>query len=134
MNIRNLRCTETVLATLLLTSTTAYAADPAAISRAPPPAQAPAPPKAGAKPNAATKNEQLELDTTQITGHRGLPRVLYIVPWKRADADDGSGRPAGSLLEEALAPVDRTEFRRQLRYYDALSGEPAAEPAPNAEK
>ncbi|MCK9193648.1 MAG: hypothetical protein M0P19_07225 [Nevskia sp.] len=134
MNIRNLRCTGTVLAALLLTTTTAYAADPAAATQAPPAAQAPAQPKAGAKPSAAAKNEQLELDTTQITGHRGLPRVLYIVPWKRADADDGSGRPAGSLLEEALAPVDRTEFRRQLRYYDALSGEPAAEPAPNAEK
>jgi curli biogenesis system outer membrane secretion channel CsgG len=134
MNIRNLRGTGTVLATLLLTTTTAYAADPAAATQAPPAAQAPAQPKAGAKPSAAAKNEQLELDTTQITGHRGLPRVLYIVPWKRADADDGAGRPAGSLLEETLAPVDRTEFRRQLRYYDALSGEPAAEPAPNAEK
>jgi len=80
-------------------------------------------------PKEDKKAEQLQLDASQITGHRGLPRVLYIVPWKRAEADDSGGRPAGSLLDEVLAPVDRTEFRRQLRYYDALNGadsEPAA--------
>ena len=32
--------------------------------------------------------EQVHLDTTTIKGHQGLPRVLYIVPWKRSDAGD----------------------------------------------
>lgn len=73
------------------------------------------------KPDAATA--RVELDTTQITGNRELPRVLYVVPWKRADLGDLSGKPAKSLLDEVLAPVDRDVFRRQIRYHDALQPE-----------
>jgi hypothetical protein len=64
--------------------------------------------------------DRLELDTTQITGNRELPRVLYVVPWKRSDLGDLTGRPANSLLDEVLAPVDRDVFRRQNKYYEAL--------------
>jgi len=75
----------------------------------------------------ATPADAVALDTTQITGNRELPRVLYVVPWKRADLGDLSGRPARSLLDEVLAPVDRDVFRRQNRYHDAL--QPDAAPA-----
>lgn len=64
--------------------------------------------------------DRLELDTTQITGNRELPRVMYVVPWKRADLGDLTGRPVNSLLDEVLEPVDRDVFRRQNRYYQAL--------------
>jgi hypothetical protein len=60
--------------------------------------------------------EPLQLDTMTIKAPPGLPRVLYIVPWKRATAGDLPGRPAGSLVDEALTPVNRTEFRRELNY------------------
>lgn len=72
--------------------------------------------------------DRLELDTTQITGNRELPKVLYIVPWKRSDLGDLIGKPVNSLLDEVLAPVDRDVFQRQNRYYDALqpTGEAAA--------
>jgi hypothetical protein len=60
------------------------------------------------------------LDTTQITGNRELPKVLYIVPWKRSDLGDLVGKPVNSLLDEVLTPVDRDVFKRQNRYYDAL--------------
>jgi hypothetical protein len=69
--------------------------------------------------------EQVHLDTTTIKGHQGLPRVLYIVPWKRSDAGDLPGRPAASLLDEVLAPVDRAEFRRELRYSGTLNASAA---------
>jgi hypothetical protein len=64
--------------------------------------------------------DRLELDTTQITGNRELPKVLYIVPWKRADLGDLVGKPVNSLLDEVLAPVDRDVFKRENRYYRAL--------------
>ncbi|MGC4028390.1 MAG: hypothetical protein QM696_05940 [Steroidobacteraceae bacterium] len=64
--------------------------------------------------------DRLELGTTQITGNRELPRVMYVVPWKRADLGDLTGRPVNSLLDEVLEPVDRDVFRRQNRYYQAL--------------
>ncbi len=75
---------------------------------------------AATPPAARPAQDRIELDTTQITGNRELPRVLYVVPWKRADLGDLSGRPANSLLDEVLSPVDRDVFRRQNRYYRAL--------------
>ena len=47
---------------------------------------------------------------------------MYVVPWRRADPGEFSGRPLNSLLDEALTPVDRDVFRRQNRYYAELSG------------
>ena len=70
--------------------------------------------------------EHLQLETSTITGHHELPRVLYIVPWKRAETGELPGRPPGSLLDEGLQPLDRGEFRREMRYSDQLA---AAAPA-----
>jgi len=74
-------------------------------------------------------HDSIELDTTQITGNRELPKVLYIVPWKRSDLGDLVGRPVNSLLDEVLTPVDRDVFKRQNRYYDALKPDDAKDPA-----
>ena len=86
-------------------------------------ATAAAAPKTGA--SAGKAHDSLELDTTQITGNRELPKVLYIVPWKRSDLGDLVGKPVNSLLDEVLAPVDRDVFKRQNRYYDALKPDAA---------
>ncbi|MCH6572073.1 MAG: hypothetical protein IH809_00360 [Proteobacteria bacterium] len=61
------------------------------------------------------------LTTTIVTGNAELPRVLYIVPWKKANPGDLTGIPVNSLLDDVLQPVDRGEFRRQLRYFHALN-------------
>jgi hypothetical protein len=65
------------------------------------------------------------LDSTQITGNRELPKVMYVVPWKKPDLGEFGGRPAKSLLDELLEPVDRDVFRRQNRYFDALQPDAA---------
>jgi hypothetical protein len=70
--------------------------------------------------------DTLQLGTTDITGNRELPKVLYIVPWKRSDLGDLNGRPPNSLLDEVLQPLDRDVFRRENRYYDALKPGPEA--------
>ena len=46
--------------------------------------------------------------------------------YREVDADLGelTGRPANSLLNEVLAPVDREVFRRELRYFEALETKP----------
>jgi hypothetical protein len=64
----------------------------------------------------ASAEDRAEIDRTQIIGNRELPKVLYIVPWKKPVPSDLSGRPLESVLDEALAPVDRDVFRRQVRY------------------
>lgn len=88
-----------------------------------------------AKPGAAKGNakDRLDLDSTQITGNRELPKVLYIVPWRSAEMGDLVGRPVNSLLDEVLEPVDRDVFRRQNRYFEALQPNEAA-PASNTGK
>jgi hypothetical protein len=97
-------------------------------------AERPAPPPA-ARAAASTTAEgpaprvldTLDLGTTSITGNAELPKVLYIVPWKKSDLGDLVGRPVNTLLDEVLAPVDPAVFERHLSYYDSLYGERAEE-------
>ena len=83
---------------------------------------------------AAQAQDRADIDRTQIIGNRELPKVLYIVPWKKPLPGDLAGRPGGGVLDEALAPVDRDVFRRQVQY-DGQAKAPApaaAAPAPAA--
>lgn len=114
-------------------NTSAPAAAPAkpAASAANKPAARPAAPKGNAPKGNA--KDRLDLDSTQITGNRELPKVLYIVPWRSAEMGDLVGRPVNSLLDEVLEPVDRDVFRRQNRYFEALQPNEAA-PASNPGK
>ena len=65
--------------------------------------------------------ERLEMEGTDIIGNQELPKVLYIVPWKPSELPDLSEPPLQSLIDDALAPVDREEFRREVLYHDALA-------------
>jgi hypothetical protein len=90
--------------------------------------------KPAAKPaGKGNAKDRLDLDSSQITGNRELPKVLYIVPWRSAEPGDLVGRPVNSLLDEVLEPVDRDVFRRQNRYFEALQPNQAA-PAAKPEK
>ena len=75
----------------------------------------------------AFAQDRADIERTQIIGNRELPKVLYIVPWKKPLQGDLSGRPGGSVLDEVLAPVDRDVFRRQVRY-DAMTSTTQAKP------
>jgi hypothetical protein len=107
-------------------ATTAFAQDASdSAESTPPPTPAAAPPApeqeaARAQPVAI---DRLDLGTTSITGNQELPKVLYIVPWKRSDLGDLIGRPVNSLLDEVLAPIDPEVFERHLSYYETLHGQ-----------
>ncbi len=87
-----------------------------------------------AGPQAVVRNDRLDLDTTVVTGNRELPKVMYIVPWKKSDLGELPAQPFNTLLDEALTPVDRDVFRREVTYYGVLSagggGGADAPPAP----
>ncbi len=106
---------------LIALAPAAWAADP------PPAAEATttAPPAVKSVTRSSPTMDHLELDPTAITGNRELPKVMVIVPWKKADLGDLNGPPANSLLNEVLEPVDREVFRRELRYFEALEAKPA---------
>lgn len=71
----------------------------------------------------------LELEKTEITGARELPKVLYIVPWKKT-APDSRPLPMKSLMDEVLSPIDIDVFRRQVRYHEFTHPAPEQEAAP----
>jgi hypothetical protein len=112
-------------------------ASPSAPAAAPPPAAPSAAEATAAAPEAngqgksaaraahGASPDRVELGTTDITGNRELPKVLYIVPWKRSDLGDLVGKPPNSLLDEVLQPIDRDVFLRENRYYDALQPDKA---------
>lgn len=83
----------------------------------------PATPAPAARDGRFKTMDRLELGTTSITGNQELPKVMYVVPWKKAELGDLSGRPARSLIDEILAPVDRDVFRREVGYFETLSEE-----------
>ena len=66
-------------------------------------------------------HDTLVLDPTAITGNRELPKVMVIVPWKKSEIGDLAGKPPNSLVDEILQPVDRDEFRREIKYHSVLS-------------
>ena len=80
-------------------------------------------PRAGVRKSAAV--DRLDLGTATVTGDREQPKVMYIVPWKKSDIGDLSGKPMNSLLDEVLAPVDRAEFKREVAYYNAVTADGA---------
>jgi hypothetical protein len=61
----------------------------------------------------AVAEEQLEQETIVIKGNQGLPRTLYIAPWKRVGAPLDSDALDGEIGEETQ-PLERDLFQREL--------------------
>jgi hypothetical protein len=80
----------------------------------------------------AQAQDRADIDRTQIIGNRELPKVLYIVPWKKPLPGTLSGRPVTSVLDEALAPLDREVLARQIHYHAQATARPAAPSSPSA--
>ncbi len=92
--------------------------------------------KSGKPAKAGKVMDRIDLDTIHITGNKELPSVMYVVPWKRSDLGDLTGKPANSLVDEVLQPVDRDVFNRQERYYHTVAPEktpPGADPGTPAD-
>lgn len=65
--------------------------------------------------------ERIIMQGTAIIGNQELPKILYIVPWKKSELPDLSEPPLSSLIDDALNPIDRNVFRRQVEYYQTLN-------------
>lgn len=60
--------------------------------------------------------DRIKLEETEIQGVSELPKVLYIVPWKRSVVDT-SPVEVDSMVDQVMQPVDREVLRRQVKYY-----------------
>lgn len=65
--------------------------------------------------------ERIKMEGTSIIGNKELPKMLYIVPWKNSELPEISTPPIKSLVDDALAPVERETFKRQLYNYYVYS-------------
>jgi hypothetical protein len=88
-------------------------ATPTGVETAAPPAAAPA---AAGPGGPADRADRADLERSQIIGNRELPKVLYIVPWKKPLHGNMGGRAVTGVVDEALSPVDREVLRRQVSY------------------
>ena len=59
---------------------------------------------------------RIELDETKVQGASELPKVLYIVPWKKTEM---ATKPVKltTMVEEVMTPVDRDVLQRQVQFY-----------------
>lgn len=60
---------------------------------------------------------RIEMQGTTVIGNQELPKILYIVPWKKSGLPDMRRPPIAQLVQEVLAPLDREEFRREIYYH-----------------
>lgn len=82
----------------------------------------------------AFAQDRADIDRTQIIGNRELPKVLYIVPWKKPLPGQLAGRPVASVLDEALAPIDRDVHRREVSYAQQVQARASPPDAPAGAK
>ena len=80
----------------------------------------------------AQAQDRADIDRTQIIGNRELPKVLYIVPWKKPPPGDLSGKPVNSVLDDLMAPIDRDVFRRHVNYDQQLGAPKPSTPTVSA--
>jgi len=63
-------------------------------------------------------DSDLELEVVTIQGNRELPKVLYIVPWKRLKNDRKAQKLVlHSLFEDAFDPMDPDVFKKHVESY-----------------
>lgn len=61
-----------------------------------------------------------ELSGMSVLGNNETPKALYIVPWKTSELGLETDLRSG-LLNDAMAPVDKDVFLRQLEFYEISS-------------
>jgi len=65
----------------------------------------------------AHAEDRIKLKETGIQGNSELPKVLYIVPWKK-QVIDTSPVEVDSMVDDVMQPIDREVLRRQVIYYE----------------
>jgi hypothetical protein len=75
-----------------------------------------------AQPLKSETSEAKELSGMSVLGNNETPKALYIVPWKSSELGAAADLRTG-LLNDAMAPVDKDVFMRELQFYQISSNQ-----------
>ena len=89
-------------------------------SQAPKEAEGQAPSEATKETASSGATEAKELSGMSVLGNNEAPKALYIVPWKSSEIGTETDLRSG-LLNDAMVPVDKEVFMRQLEFYEISS-------------
>ena len=64
--------------------------------------------------------QPLDAEGITIFGQRELPKVLYIVPWKKMESSEIDMPITESLIADVLNPIDPDVFRREIKYHELM--------------
>ncbi|MBP8191522.1 MAG: hypothetical protein KAX73_06810 [Aquabacterium sp.] len=78
----------------------------------------------------AQAQERSNVDGPAILGNQELPKVLYIVPWKKPVQSEVAGKGFVSVVNEDLVPIDREVFLRQVQFQSQLQARQQPKSAP----
>ncbi|NOZ52242.1 MAG: hypothetical protein GXP08_03710 [Gammaproteobacteria bacterium] len=63
-------------------------------------------------------DDKMQLEISVIKGNRELPKVLYIMPWKRLSNDSVEQKlTLHSLFEDAFDPIEPESFQQHIDNY-----------------
>lgn len=72
-------------------------------------------------PGQVIAEQRIQLKSSTITGNSELPKILYIVPWKKVAATEIEYKlTVHGITEDVLKPIDPEEFQRQAKNYAEL--------------
>ena len=74
---------------------------------------------AAAETQGEAKDEVKTLNGISILGNQEAPKSLVIVPWKSSEIGEMPG--LSRLLDDAVQPIDKEVFMRELDYYEIRS-------------
>lgn len=66
--------------------------------------------------------DKMRLEVSVIKGNKELPKVLYIVPWKRLPNESVKQKlTLHTLFDGAFEPIDPESFRQKIKNYKQFS-------------
>ena len=72
-------------------------------------------------PISGIAEQRIKLKSSTITGNSELPKILYVVPWKKVAATEINYKlTVHGITDDVLKPIDPEEFQRQAKNYAEL--------------
>ena len=74
---------------------------------------------------AMAQEPSLQLES-RVTGNQELPRVMYILPWRKPAEVEFSWQPEPGVAAALFQPLRRDEYRRELKYRATVTDQGSA--------